>query len=271
MPVRFPEKCPECGTPLIQEDGGIQHMCPNDRSCPPQILRRIEHFIGRKAMDIEGLGGETIAALYEAGMIRNVADLYDLQREQLLALGKGWGERKADGILTGLIKSREVPFERVLFALGIRHVGETVARKVARAAGSMDRLRSMGREELLAMDEVGEVIAESILEFFGRDEVEVLLHRLREAGLCMEVEATDGSLSKKLEGKLFVVSGVFENFSRDAIKRTIEAHGGKVSGSISSKTSFVLAGTDMGPAKRTKAEQLGVRILDENGFLEMIA
>jgi len=270
-PVIFPEHCPECGTELIRLEGEAQHYCPNEHQCPPQITRRIEHFVGRKAMDIEGLGGETVELLFRAGLIRNVADLYDLQKEQLLALGKGWGEKSAQLVVDGVAASRSVPFERVLFAIGIRHVGETVAKKIARSVGSMERLATMSQEELTAIDVVGPVIAESIVDFFAVEGNRAILERLRRQGLRMELDPSEVvSVGDRLKGLSFVVSGVFRNFSRDAIKAAIEMNGGKVSGSISSKTSFVLAGADMGPAKRTKAEALGVQVIDEDEFTRMI-
>ncbi len=270
-PVVFPERCPECHTTLIRLEGEAQHYCPNEHRCPPQITRRIEHFVGRKAMDIEGLGGETVELLFRTGLIRDVADLYDLRKEQLLALGKGWGEKSAQLVVDGVAASRTVPFERVLFAIGIRHVGETVAKKLARSVGSMDKLATMTQEELTAIDVVGPVIAESIVDFFAVEGNRDILERLRGQGLRMELDPSEiVSVGDRLKGLSFVVSGVFRNFSRDAIKAAIEMNGGKVSGSISSKTSFVVAGADMGPAKRTKADQLGVRVIDEDEFIRMI-
>jgi len=272
VPVVFPEACPECGTPLIRLDGEAQHYCPNEHQCPPQITRRIEHFVGRKAMDIEGLGGETVELLFRAGLIRNVADLYELRKEQLLALGKGWGEKSAQLVVDGVASSREAPFERVLFAIGIRHVGETVARKLARAVGSMERLMAMTQEELTAIEEVGPKIAESIADFFAVEGNRAIIDRLRGHGLCMALAPSEvQEVGDRLKGLSFVVSGVFRNFSRDSIKEHIERNGGKVSGSISSKTSYVVAGADMGPAKRAKAEQLGVPLLGEDEFMRMIA
>lgn len=270
--VHFPHQCPECGTPLIRLEGEAQHYCPNEHQCPPQITRRIEHFVARKAMDIEGLGGETVEELFKAGLIGNVADLYALRKEDLLALGKGWGERSAELVVEGVARSREIPFERVLFAIGIRHVGETVAKKLARAVGSMDRLMAMTKEELTAIDEVGPKIAESIVDFFTVEGNRMIIERLRDHGLRLALDPDEVQpVGEKLKGMTFVVSGVFRNFSRDGIKEAIEMNGGKVSGSISSKTSYVVAGADMGPAKRTKAEQLGVSIIDEDTFAQMIA
>jgi len=270
-PVGFPTVCPECGTPLIRLEGEAQHYCPNEHACPPQITRRIEHFVSRKAMDIEGLGGETVAELYKAGLVRNVADLYELTKEQLLALGKGWGERSAQQVVDGIAKSRQVPFEQVLFAIGIRHVGETVAKKLARAVVDIERLMNMSREELTAIDEVGPVLAESIVDFFAVEGNRSIVDRLRAYGLRMALDPAEiKPVGDRLKGLTFVVSGVFRNFSRDGIKEAIENNGGKVSGSISSKTSYVVAGADMGPAKRAKAEQLNVPVIDEDEFVRMI-
>ncbi len=271
MPLQYAQYCPECGTALIRLKGEVQHYCPNEHQCPPQITRRIEHFVGRKAMDIDGLGAETVELLFRNQLIRNVADLYDLRKEQLLALGKGWGEKSAQLVVDGVAASRSVPFERVLFAIGIRHVGETVAKKLARAAGSMEKLGSMSKDELVTIDEVGPVIAESIVDFFAVEGNRAMVERLREQGLRFELDASEvQTVGERLKGLSFVVSGVFRNFSRDSIKLAIETNGGKVSGSISSRTSFVVAGADMGPAKRLKAEQLGVKVIDEDEFTGMI-
>ncbi|MFT3885307.1 MAG: NAD-dependent DNA ligase LigA [Flavobacteriales bacterium] len=271
QPVIYPGTCPACGTALVRYEGEAQHYCPNEHGCPPQITRRIEHFVGRRAMDIEGLGGETVQELFEAGLIRNVADLYDLTKEQLLGLGKGWGEKSAQQVIDGIAASKAVPFDRVLYALGIRHVGETVAKKIARAVFSMDRLMALSREELAAIDEVGGVIADSIIDFFAVESDRRVVERLRAAGLQFEIDAAGQvAVGDKLKGLTFVVSGVFEHFSRDGMKEAIERNGGKVSGSISKKTSFVLAGADMGPAKKAKADELGVRIIDEAEFKRMI-
>ncbi|MEO8588307.1 MAG: NAD-dependent DNA ligase LigA [Flavobacteriales bacterium] len=270
-PVVFPKECPECGTPLIRLEGEAHHYCPNEHLCPPQITRRIEHFVGRKAMDIDGLGGETVEELFRAGLIHNIADLYDLKKEQLLELGKGWGEKSAQQVVEGIAASTRIPFEQVLFALGIRHVGETVAKKIARAVGSIDRLAAMTPIDLAGIDEVGPVIAESIVDFFVVEGNRAVIERLRKNGVRMELDASEVVVvGDKLKGLTFVVSGVFQNFSRDGIKEAIESNGGKVSGSISSKTSYVLAGADMGPAKRTKAEQLGVPVIGEEEFKRMI-
>ncbi len=269
--VAFPANCPECGTALDRAEGEAQHYCPNEHHCPPQITGRIEHFVGRKMMAIDGLGGETVAELVAERLITNIADLYDLRKEQLLALGKGWGEKSAQQVIDGIEASKRIPFEQVLFAIGIRHVGETVAKKIARSVGSMDALASMPKEELLKLDEVGPVIADSIVGFFAVPGNRETVERLRQCGVRMELDPAERVVAgDKLKGLTFVVSGVFRNFSRDGIKETIERNGGKVSGSISSKTSFVLAGADMGPAKRAKADELQVRVIDEDEFTRML-
>ena len=271
VPVAFPETCPECGTSLVRYEGEAQHYCPNEHACPPQITGRIEHFVGRKMMAIDGLGGETVAELVQAGLIGNVADLYDLTKDQLLALGKGWGEKSASQVIDGIAASKSIPFEQVLFALGIRHVGETVAKKIARAVFSIDRLQEMTAIDLVGIDEVGEVIAQSILDFFAVEGNRNMVRRLRMAGLRFEVDVSQQQpVGDKLKGLSFVVSGVFVGYDRDGIKEAIERNGGKVSGSISKKTSFVLAGADMGPAKRAKADELGVKVIGEEEFKRMI-
>ena len=269
--VVFPHRCPECSTELVRYEGEAQHYCPNEHACPPQITGRIEHFVGRKMMAIDGLGGETVAELVQVGLIHNVADLYDLKKEQLLQLGKGWGEKSAVQVIEGIEASKKIPFEQVLFAIGIRHVGETVAKKIARSVGSMGKLAQMPLLELVGIDEVGAVIAQSIIDFFAVQGNRDIVDRLRIHGLRMEMDASAARpVGDKLKGLTFVVSGVFRNFSRDSVKEAIERNGGKVSGSISSKTSFVLAGADMGPAKRVRAEELKVKVIDEDEFKRMI-
>ena len=268
--VRFITRCPECGTPLMRAEGEAAIFCPNDISCPPQIKGRIEHFISRKAMNIDGLGAETVDLLYSVGLIHDAADLYNLRIPHISRLDR-MGYKSAENIVRSIERSREVPFERVLFAIGIRFVGETVAKKLARAFGSMERLEKATFEELIAVDEIGEKIAQSILRFFSNEQCRTLVARLKEAGLQMEivvdetVERTD-----KLAGKSIVISGVFAQHSRNEYKAMIEQHGGTNVSSISSKTSFVLAGRDMGPAKLEKAQKLGVEIVDEESFLKMI-
>lgn len=268
--VRFITRCPECGTPLMRVEGEAAIFCPNDVSCPPQIKGRIEHFISRKAMNIDGLGAETVDLLYSVGLIRDAADLYTLRIPDISRLER-MGYKSAENIIRSIERSREVPFERVLFAVGIRFVGETVAKKLARAFGSMERIENATFDELIAVDEIGEKIAQSILRFFANDQCRTLVARLKEAGLQMEV-VEDESIERtnKLAGKSIVISGVFAQHSRGEYKAMIEQHGGTNVSSISSKTSFVLAGRDMGPAKLEKAQKLGVPIVDEDTFLGML-
>lgn len=270
MPVKFITHCPECGEPLTRFDDEAAHYCTNEDSCPPQIKGKIEHFISRKAMNIEGLGPETVDLFYQEGMIGNAADLYNL-REQDIARLERFGEKSAQNIMAGLKASRQVSFERVLFALGIRFVGETVAKKLARSIKNIDTLMSATKEELMAIDEIGEKIAESIIHFFSSEKNRELVARLKAAGLKMEMEAEEtAAVSNILEGQSIVISGVFAVHSRDEYKDIIEKHGGKNVGSISKKTSFILAGENMGPSKLEKAQKLGIKIMDEKEFLELI-
>lgn len=270
MPVKFITHCPECGEPLTRFDDEAAHYCTNEDSCPPQIKGKIEHFISRKAMNIEGLGPETVDLFYQEGMIGNAADLYNL-REQDIARLERFGEKSAQNIMAGLEASRQVSFERVLFALGIRFVGETVAKKLARSIKNIDTLMSATKEELMAIDEIGEKIAESIIHFFSSEKNRELVARLKAAGLKMEMEAEEtAAVSNILEGQSIVISGVFAIHSRDEYKDIIEKHGGKNVGSISKKTSFILAGENMGPSKLEKAQKLGIKIMDEKEFLELI-
>ena len=268
--VRFISRCPECGTSLIRVEGEAAIFCPNDTTCPPQIKGRIEHFISRKAMNIDGLGAETVELLYSVGLIHDAADLYKLRIPDISRLER-MGYKSAENIVRSIERSREVPFERVLFAIGIRFVGETVAKKLARAFGSMERLENATFEELIAVDEIGEKIAQSILNFFSNEQCHTLVTRLKEAGLQMEI-VVDESITRtdKLAGKSIVISGVFAQHSRNEYKAIIEQHGGTNVSSISSKTSFILAGRDMGPAKLEKARKLGVPIVSEEEFLAMI-
>lgn len=270
MPVKFITHCPECGEQLTRFDDEAAHYCTNEDSCPPQIKGKIEHFISRKAMNIEGLGPETVDLFYQEGMIGNAADLYNL-REQDIARLERFGEKSAQNIMAGLEASRQVSFERVLFALGIRFVGETVAKKLARSIKNIDTLMSATKEELMAIDEIGEKIAESIIHFFSSEKNRELVARLKAAGLKMEMEAEEtAAVSNILEGQSIVISGVFAVHSRDEYKDIIEKHGGKNVGSISKKTSFILAGENMGPSKLEKAQKLGIKIMDEKEFLELI-
>ncbi len=269
-PTKYIDKCPECGTTLVRFEDEANHYCPNENGCAPQVKGKMEHFVSRKAMNIDSLGAETIDQFYNAGLIKNIADLYDLKKEQLLPLER-MAEKSAQNIIDGLKNSCTVPFERVLFAIGIRHVGETTAKKVAKKVKSIDALMQMNVEQLVQLDEVGETIAESFLEFFSNKENKTIIARLKKAGLQFEISADQQkATSTKLEGKTIVVSGVFTKYSRDQIKDLIELNGGTNSSSISKKTSFVLAGENMGPEKLKKAENLKVPIISEEDFEKMI-
>ena len=267
--VIFIDKCPECGTTLVRIEGEAAHYCPNETGCPPQQKGRIEHFVSRKAMNIDGLGSETIAMLYDRGLIHDVADLYTLTVGKLARMER-LGEKSAQNIVDAVKKSTEVPFERVLFALGIRYVGETVAKKLAAAFGSMQALSVAKREELTAVDEIGERIADSLIEYFDDMRNMQLIERLTSFGVKMEGKVARAELSNKLEGLTIVISGTFEHHSRDEYKAMIEAHGGKNGSGVTSKTSLLLAGANMGPAKLEKAEKLGVKIISETEFLKIV-
>ena len=260
--------CPECDTELLRKEGEAQHFCPNQSHCPPQVKGRIEHFISRKAMDIEGMGPETIDLFYSHGLISTYADLYSLEYYSLIQLDR-LQEKSVSNLLGGIEASKEIPFERALFALGIRYVGETVAKKLARHFGSIDALAAANLEELLAVDEIGDRIAFSILHFFEQDENRETMQKLKVAGLRFEVE-NDGQMENVLDGKSFVISGVFEGYSRTELKSLIEQKGGKNLSGISSKTDFLLAGDKMGPSKLAKAEALGIKIIGEEEFNTMI-
>ena len=269
-PVKFVRNCPSCGTPLVRVEGEAAWVCPNKYGCVPQIVGRVEHYVGRRMMNIDGIGEETSEALFASGLIQNIADLYTLTKEKLMTLD-GFGEKSADRILQSLEQSRSVPFERVIFALSIPYVGETVAKKLARACKSMDRLRSMSVEELTAIGDIGPRIAESIREYLDAPVNARIIDRLAEVGIKMAIEENEDFVSSdKLGGRSFVISGVFEHHSRDEYKAMIEENGGKNVGSISKKTDFVLAGANMGPAKLEKANKLGIPIIDEDTFLGMI-
>jgi DNA ligase (NAD+) len=271
QPTAYITHCPECGTPLVRTEGEAQHYCPNAEGCPPQIIGRIQHFISRKAMDIEGLGGETVALLVNNGLINNYADLYLLKEEQIVPLER-MAQKSAENMIKGIEASKEIPFERVLFALGIRYVGETVAKKLAKHYKTIDNLRNASEEELTTVDEIGERIAQSVVSFFASEENRAIIQRLKSYGIQLEISAEKlANQTNVLQGATFVVSGVFTRVSRDELKKLIEDNGGKVSGSISSKTNYVVAGDNMGPSKKTKAESLGVPIITEDDFLEMIS
>lgn len=268
-PVQFITKCPECGSELVRYEGEAAHYCPNDAGCPPQIKGRIEHFISRRAMNIDSLGPETIDEYYRRGLIHNIADLYDIRVEQIN--GDGSRQKSAQKVVDGIEASKQVPFERVVFALGIRFVGETSARLLARHFKDIDHLAAATLQELTDIDGVGEVIAKSVITYFHNPINMEIVNRLRAYGLQMSLsEEQMQAASTKLAGKSIVISGVFTHHSRDEYKRIIEQNGGKNVGSISGKTSFILAGDNMGPAKLQKAEKLGVPIVDEETFLEMI-
>jgi DNA ligase (NAD+) len=268
QPVMFIKRCPECGTPLVRYEGEAAWYCPNDAGCPPQIKGRIEHFIARRAMNIDSLGPETVDEYFRRGLVRNVADLYDIDVQQIN--GDGSRTKSAQKIVNGIRKSCEVPFERVVFALGIRFVGETSARMLARHFKTMDALMRAGLEELLEIDGIGEVMAKSIITYFHNEANLAIIERLRAHGVQMELSTLNSQLSTKLAGQSIVISGVFAHHSRDEYKLIIEQNGGKNVGSISSKTSFILAGENMGPSKLEKAHKLGIRIVNEDEFLEMI-
>ena len=270
MPTIYIDKCPECFAELERKEGEAQHYCPNYYGCPPQIIGRIQHYISRKAMDIEGLGGETVALLYNAGLVHNYADLYELKKEQVVPLER-MADKSAENLITGIEKSKEIPFERVLYALGIRYVGETVAKKLAKHYKTIDNLANASLMDLILVDEIGERIAQSVTDFFENEDNRKLIERLKAYGVQLETTAKDTSVSDKLAGKTFVVSGVFSKFSRDDLKKAIEDNGGKVGSSISSKTDYVVAGDNMGPAKLEKAKQLGVQIIREDEFIEMVS
>ena len=268
-PIAFIRTCPECGATLVRTEGEAAWRCPNESGCPPQQKGKIEHFVSRKAMNIDGLGAETIDLFYEKGWLRNIADIYDLRREEIAAL-PGFGDKSAERLMSGLEESKQVPWSRVLFAMGIRFVGETTAKKLAKAYPSIDLLRAASQEELTQVEDVGEEIAKAIVAHLSNAENLSVIERLRAAGLQMETNETQERLSDSLEGKSIVVSGVFRLHSRDEYKTMIEAHGGKNVSSVSAKTSFILAGENMGPAKLEKAGKLGVQILSEEEFLAMI-
>lgn len=267
-PVNFIDKCPECGTPLERIPGEAAHYCPNEEFCPPQIKGKIEHFVSRKAMNIN-VGSESIELLFGLNLLKDSADLYKLKISDLQNLER-WGEKSASNLINSINDSKNVPFSRVLFALGIRYVGETVAKKLAAAMSSIEEIETASFEQLTAIDEIGETIANSIIAYFGKDSNRLLVCKLKEAGLQFESEKNNTVASNKLEGLSFVISGTFSNHSRDELKSLIEQNGGKNVGSISSKTNYVLAGENMGPAKLDKAQKLGIKIISEDEFIAMI-
>ncbi|WP_426485610.1 NAD-dependent DNA ligase LigA [Flavobacterium sp. 2] len=262
--------CPECQTELVRNEGEANHYCPNFYGCPPQIIGRVQHYISRKAMDIEGLGGETVALLFKNDLVHNYADLYELKVEDILHLER-MAQKSAENLVNGVEKSKEIPFESVLFALGIRFVGETVAKKLAKHYKNIDALSQASLMDLILVDEIGERIAKSVIEFFENEENKRIIERLKNYGVQFEiVEKINPNATEKFIGKTFVVSGVFEKFSRDELKKTIEDNGGKVGSSISAKTDFVVAGDNMGPAKLEKANKLNIPILSEEEFISKL-
>ena len=265
----FPSCCPECGTPLVRVEGEAAWRCPNESGCPPQIKGKIEHFVSRKAMNIDGLGEETIDLFYQKGLLHNIADIYDLKAEDIAAQER-LGEKSAQNIIAGIEASKQVPWARVLFALGIRMVGETTAKKIARKYNTIDSLQWATAEQLCTIEDVGPQIAENIVHYFEDIRNLEILNRLRQAGLQFEGEAAEEPQSDKLAGMSIVISGTFSHHSRDEYKAMIEAHGGKNVGSVSKKTSFILAGENMGPEKRKKAEDLGIPLMSEEEFLKLI-
>ncbi len=270
IPTEYITHCPDCDTLLVRKEGDAKHYCPNEFGCPTQITGRIQHFISRKAMDIDGLGAETVELLYKEKLIHNYADLYDLREEQIIPLER-MAEKSAQNMIAGIAKSKEIPFEKVLFALGIRFVGETIAKKLTRHYKTMDRIMNASFEDLISVDEIGDRIAQSIVDFSNDLGNIQLVDRLKNYGLQLEVSAAlQENLTNKLQGKVFVVSGVFTIMSRNELKKSIEDNGGKVSTSISKKTSFVIAGENMGPSKRAKAESLEIPIISEDDFLKML-
>lgn len=269
-PVQYIANCPECQTELIRKDGEAQHYCPNYYGCPPQIIGRIEHYISRKAMDIEGLGGETVALLYSNGLVHDYSDLYELTVDQVIRLDR-MAQKSSENLVNGIEKSKEVPFERVLFALGIRYVGETVAKKLARHYLSIEALQAATLLDLMLVDEIGERIAQSVVEFFENQNNQRIIDRLKKFGVQFEVHIQfNPHATDKLKGKVFVVSGVFEKFNRDELKQSIEDNGGKVGSSISAKTDYIIAGANMGPAKLEKANKLGISIISETDYIQML-
>jgi len=267
VPTTYISKCPECDTELVRLEGEAKHYCPNYKACPPQVIGRIQHYISRKAMDIDGLGGETVALLVKEGLIHNYSDLYELTVEQVIPLER-MAQKSAENLVKGIELSKQIPFERVLFALGIRYVGETVAKKLAKHYKSIDALMFATTLDLVTVDEIGERIAESVVEFFSSEENRQIVERLRSFGVQLEISAEKlANQTDKLKGLSIVVSGVFETISRNDLKKLIEDNGGKVSSSISSKTSYLVAGDKMGPSKLIKAENLGISILTEKAFL----
>ncbi|MBQ1654097.1 MAG: NAD-dependent DNA ligase LigA, partial [Bacteroidales bacterium] len=266
--TQFITKCPECGAELVRVEGEAKHFCPNSNNCPPQIKGKIEHFVSRKAMNIETIGEETVALMYDAGLVHNIADLYDLTKEQVLKLDR-MADKSAENIIKGIESSKQVPFERVVYALGIRHVGETMAKKLAFALKDIETLSNATVEQLVAVGDIGEVIAQSIVDYFANVENLKIVARLIDAGLQFKVQEQE-KLSSSLEGMSVIISGTFTHYSRDEIKKVIELHGGKNVSSISKNTDLFVTGENIGPAKLEKATKLNIRMVDEDEFRRMI-
>lgn len=270
-PTKYITHCPECNTSLKRDEDQANHFCPNENECPPQVIGKMEHFVSRKAMNIDSLGGETLVQLFKAGLVKNIADLYDLKKEEVLNLDR-MAEKSANNLIEGIEASKQVPFERVLYGIGIRHVGETTAKKIAKKVKSLDVLVNATKEELLEIDEVGEIIAISIADYFKNEKNKEIIFRLKNAGLQFELsEEQQHGGTDKLKDLTIVISGVFEKHSREEYKDLIELHGGKNSSSISKKTSFILAGENMGPEKLKKAQSLGIKLISEEAFIQMIS
>ena len=270
QPTAYIKQCPECGTTLVRNEGEVQHYCPNYNGCQPQIIGRIQHFISRKAMDIEGLGGETVALLVKENLIHDYSDLYTLTKEQVIGLER-MAEKSSDNLINGIEASKQIPFERVLYAIGIRYVGETVAKKLANHYTSIDNLAQATMIDLVTVDEIGMRIAESVIDFFSSEQNQIIVERLKSFGIQLEICAEKlANQTNKLEGQAFVISGVFESVTRDELKKLIEDNGGRVSSSISLKTNYVIAGDNMGPSKRTRATELQINIISEYEFLAFL-
>ena len=270
QPTAYIKQCPECGTTLVRNEGEVQHYCPNYNGCQPQIIGRIQHFISRKAMDIEGLGGETVALLVKENLIHDYSDLYTLTKEQVIGLER-MAEKSSDNLINGIEASKQIPFERVLYAIGIRYVGETVAKKLANHYASIDNLAQATMIDLVTVDEIGMRIAESVIDFFSSEQNQIIVERLKSFGIQLEICAEKlANQTNKLEGQAFVISGVFESVTRDELKKLIEDNGGRVSSSISLKTNYVIAGDNMGPSKRTRATELQINIISEYEFLAFL-
>lgn len=270
QPTAYIKQCPECGTTLVRNEGEVQHYCPNYNGCQPQIIGRIQHFISRKAMDIEGLGGETVALLVKENLIHDYSDLYTLTKEQVIGLER-MAEKSSDNLINGIEASKQIPFERVLYAIGIRYVGETVAKKLANHYTSIDNLAQATMIDLVTVDEIGMRIAESVIDFFSSEQNQLIVERLKSFGIQLEICAEKlANQTNKLEGQAFVISGVFESVTRDELKKLIEDNGGRVSSSISLKTNYVIAGDNMGPSKRTRATELQINIISEYEFLAFL-